>query len=166
MSTRTRVIPADLKYIPSFYETLTLVARERIYIEMIEPPPLEKVIGFQSELIAKGGPVFYALDDEKVVGWCDVFPCDNARQNHRGDLGMGLLPVYRGKGIGSTLLSHVIERSRTFGLEKIELQVYTTNTPAIALYKKFGFEEEGLLRKYRKLDGQYFDCLSMAKFLD
>ena len=53
-----------------------------------------------------------------------------------------------------------------FGLEKIELSVYEDNLPAVALYEKFGFVHEGLIRKYRKLEGRYFDAHIMAKFLD
>lgn len=159
------VIYGDLKLIPSYYECLRRVAAERIYIEMIEPPPLEKVIGFQTELIQKNGPVFYAVDNGQVVGWCDIFPFSNPRQVHRGGLGMGLLAAYRGQGIGSLLLNKTLEKAKEFGLEKVELNVYTSNTNAIALYKKMGFTEEGLIKHYRKLDGQYFDCLSMAKFL-
>jgi ribosomal protein S18 acetylase RimI-like enzyme len=78
---------------------------------------------------------------------------------------MGLLPAYRGKGLGGKLLSSVLEHAKKFGLEKVELHVYTTNQPAIALYKKFGFQQEGLIQKYRKLDGKYFDCLAMGKLL-
>lgn len=158
------VYPSE-KYFASFHETLSSVARERVYIEMIEAPPLEKVSGFQRDLIAKNGPVFYAIRNERVVGWCDVFPEGNPRQSHRGSLGMGLLPEVRGQGVGSRLLTAVLDRAKTFGLEKVELHVYTSNEPAIALYKKFGFEQEGLIRKYRKLDGVYFDCLAMGKFL-
>jgi RimJ/RimL family protein N-acetyltransferase len=132
---------------------------------MIEPPPLEKVASFQRDLIAKNGPVYYALNNDRVVGWCDVFPEKNPRQNHRGGLGMGLLPEFRGQGLGSKLLSAVLDHAKKFGLEKVELNVYTSNTSAIALYKKFGFEQEGLIKKYRKLDGRYFDCLAMGKFL-
>lgn len=47
----------------------------------------------------------------------------------------------------------------------MELSVYTSNVAAIALYRKFGFEEEGVQLRYRKLDGEYFDVLNMAKFL-
>jgi ribosomal protein S18 acetylase RimI-like enzyme len=159
------IIYANEKYFPSFHEAISVVAKERIYLEMIEAPPLEKVASFQRELISKNGPSYYALCEEKVVGWCDVFPEENPRQSHRGGLGMGILPEFRGKGIGSKLLQKVIEHSKTFGLEKVELNVYTSNTSAIALYKKFGFEQEGLIKKYRKLDGQYFDCLAMGKFL-
>ena len=78
---------------------------------------------------------------------------------------MGLLPEYRGQGLGSKLLASVLEHAKKFGLEKVELHVYTSNISAIALYKKFGFEEEGLIKKYRKLDGKYFDSLAMGKFL-
>lgn len=159
------IIYANEKYFPSFHQALSTVAKERVYIEMIEAPPLEKVTSFQSDLISKNGPVYYALNGDKVVGWCDVFPEENPRQSHRGGLGMGILPEYRGKGIGSQLLQKVIEHAKTFGLEKIELNVYTSNVSAVALYKKFGFEQEGLIKKYRKLDGQYFDCLAMGKFL-
>ena len=162
---KTEIIYPTEKYFKSFYEALSAVANERIYLEMVEPPPFEKVTGFQSNLISKNGPVYYAVHNDRVVGWCDVFPFENPRQSHRGGLGMGLLKEFRGKGIGSQLLSTVLDHAKKFGLEKVELSVYTTNTPAIALYKRFGFEEEGLIKKYRKLDGQYFDSLTMAKFL-
>ncbi|MCC7405812.1 MAG: GNAT family N-acetyltransferase [Bdellovibrionales bacterium] len=160
-----KIIYANEKHFPSFHQALSIVAKERVYIEMIEAPPLEKVASFQKDLISKNGPVYYALSGDKVVGWCDVFPEENPRQSHRGGLGMGILPEFRGQGIGSQLLQKVIEHAKTFGLEKIELNVYTSNVSAVALYKKFGFEQEGLIRKYRKLDGQYFDCLAMGKFL-
>lgn len=160
-----KIIYPSEQYFESFHEALSIVASERIYIEMIEAPPLEKVAEFQAKLMSKNGPVYYAVADNRVVGWCDVFPFENPRQSHRGGLGMGLIPEYRGKGLGSKLLSTVLDHSKKFGLEKVELQVYTTNLPAIALYKKQGFEQEGIIKKYRKLDGQYFDCLAMGKFL-
>jgi len=78
---------------------------------------------------------------------------------------MGLLPEFRVQGLGSKLLGSVLDHSLKFGLEKVELNVYTSNIPAIALYRKFGFEQEGLIKKYRKLEGEYFDCISMGKFL-
>jgi len=158
------IYPSD-KYFSSFHAALSKVASERIYIEMVEAPPLENVIVFQKDLISKNAPAYYAIQGDQVMGWCDVFPRSNPRQSHRGALGMGLLPEFRGQGIGSMLLKAVLEHAKIFGLEKVELSVYTTNEAAIALYKKFGFEQEGLIKKYRKLDGRYFDCLVMGRFL-
>lgn len=159
------IVYPSQKYFPSFHETLAKVASERIYIEFVEAPPLEKVIVFQTAITSINGPVYYAIQNDQVVGWCDVFPEDNPRLSHRGTLGMGLLPEFRGKGVGSRLLQAVLDHAKKFGLEKVELKVYTTNESAISLYKKFGFEQEGYIKNYRKLDGRYFDCLVMGKFL-
>ncbi len=156
------VIYANEKYFRSFYEALAAVAKERVYIEMLEPPRFEDVAAFQQGLIQKKGPIFYAVENNKVVGWADIFPDDNPRLAHRGSLGMGILPEYRNKGLGQKLLSSAIAKAREFGLEKIELNVYTSNVNAIKLYRKMGFIEEGLIKKYRKLDSQYFDCMVMA----
>lgn len=158
------IIYPEEKYFPSFHNALSEVAKERIYIEMLEPPPLQKVTEFQKSLMVKNGPVYYAVDNGKVVGWCDIFPSENPRFSHRGSLGMGLLKDYRGKGLGKKLLEKTIAHAKKFGLEKVELSVYTSNIHAIKLYKNLGFQEEGLIKKYRKLDGNYFDCLVMGLF--
>ncbi len=165
MPSGPRIIYPSEKYLSSFHAGLSLVAQEKIYIEMIEAPPFEKVAAFQRELLESNGPVYYAIDGDRVVGWCDIFPLKNERQKHRGTLGMGLLPDYRGKGLGAKLLSATLDHAQKIGLEKVELHVYTSNVSAIALYKKFGFQQEGVIKKYRKLDGVDFDCVAMALFL-
>lgn len=141
---------ADPKYFASFYETLRAV---------------ETVTEFQSGIIKNNLPSYYAVDGERVVGWVDISTGTNPRLNHRGGLGMGLLQGYRGQGVGSQLMDASLKHAEKSGLEKVELHVYTSNLAAIALYRRFGFQEEGLIKKYRKLDGRYFDCLMMAKFL-
>lgn len=160
-----RIQYASAPYFSRLREALQVVAAERVYLEMVEAPPLDTVSRFQADLIEKNGPSYYAIEGERVVGWCDIFPHKNPRQSHRGGLGMGLLPAYRGKGLGAKLLDATVTHAAKFGLEKVELHVYTTNEPAIALYRKFGFTDEGVIRHYRKVDGLYFDALAMAKFV-
>jgi RimJ/RimL family protein N-acetyltransferase len=77
-----------------------------------------------------------------------------------GDLGMAVLPTWRGKGVGSALLQACIDWGRREQIHKIELRVWPHNAPAIALYEKFGFEREGnLKRHYRRRNGELWDCL-------
>lgn len=159
-----QIIYADEKYISSFYKTLGQVAAEKIYIEMTEPPPFDKTEAFQKKLIEQNNPVYYAVIADQVVGWIDISRPENERLKHRGFLGMGMLASVRGQGIGSKLMDKALEHAKKIGLEKVELSVYTTNTGAIKLYQKFGFIEEGLIKKYRKLGDQYFDCINMAKY--
>jgi len=46
---------------------------------------------------------------------------------------------------------------------RIEIEVYTDNVPAIALYEKHGFVVEGTCRNYAFRDGRYVDAHVMAR---
>jgi ribosomal protein S18 acetylase RimI-like enzyme len=46
----------------------------------------------------------------------------------------------RGRGVGRALAEAVFERARTRGCRRVELDVNTENTPALALYRSLGFE--------------------------
>ena len=48
------------------------------------------------------------------------------------------------------------------GITRIELEVFAANERAFALYRKFGFVEEGRKRHARCLDGNYDDSICMA----
>jgi ribosomal protein S18 acetylase RimI-like enzyme len=161
-----KIVYARPDLIQSFHHCLDAVARERVHLEMIEAPSVDQIRAFELNQIRQHAPAYFAVDAGwHVVGWCDVVAESNPRHRHRGGLGMGVHADYRGRGIGSRLLDATLIQSKKFGLSKVELKVYTTNAPAIALYRKFGFEDEGLIRDYRRLDGESFDCLMMAKFL-
>jgi len=50
-------------------------------------------------------------------------------------------------------------------IEKIRLNVITTQEPAIALYKKFGFKVVGEFEKDLKIDDKYYNNYAMEKLL-
>ena len=81
---------------------------------------------------------------------------------HCGVLGMGLVAEYRGKGLGRKLAERAISDARAKGIERIELEVFASNTRAIRLYERLGFTHEGLKRNARKLDKAYDDLIVMA----
>ena len=154
--------PASLDLADGFWRALDVVAREHRYLIFQEAPPLESTRKFIAQVLAKGWSQFYALHDGKVVGWCDVVRDERPGMTHVGRLGIGLLPEFRGQKIGPRLLAATIADAFQKGLTRIELEVYAGNERAIALYKKFGFIEEGRKRHARCLDGVYEDSICMA----
>ena len=57
-------------------------------------------------------------------------------------------PSYRKKGYGEAIVSKAKEFAKAKGLERILLEVRISNTAAISLYHKMGFEELGLRKKF------------------
>jgi ribosomal protein S18 acetylase RimI-like enzyme len=163
MSPAVRIVPTAPRYLQSFRATLDAVARERRFLILVKAPSLERVEQFVTDNLERGGVQFFALGDgEQVVGWCNVNRHHTEGYRHSGDLGIGLLPDYRGRGIGARLALTAISAARVNGIERIELEVWASNQHAIALYRQLGFVEERLKRRARLLGGRSHDIVEMA----
>jgi RimJ/RimL family protein N-acetyltransferase len=157
------IVPIQRRHIAGFRSVLDGVARERRYLAFLEAPPADRVRRFVLGNLKSGAAQFVALDGEQVVGWCDVTPKNHDTLRHSGTLGMGVAATHRGQGIGTRLMAATLDAATANGLSRVELIVRSDNTTAIALYRRFGFETEGTLRRYMKVDGAWFDALLMAK---
>jgi ribosomal protein S18 acetylase RimI-like enzyme len=155
-----RSTPNDLE---SFRECLDAVAQERRWLAMVSAPPLDAIRAY---LLANAPIRFVASAAGRVVGWCDVTPSQLEGFRHSGTLGMGLLPAFRGRGLGRALLEQTLAAAREAGPTRIELEVFASNVGAIALYERFGFAHEGRKRSGRLLDGRYEDIVCMALMTD
>lgn len=160
------IIAISEQYIESFRSALDIVAHERKYLFMLEARPLESVREWVKRNIQNDVPQFLAIENNRVIGWCDILPKDAPGFEHIGTLGMGVLPDFRGKGTGKALLKTTLAEAKESILEKVELEVFESNTPALHLYEMFGFQREGIKKYGRKLDGRYDNIVLMAKFLD
>jgi ribosomal protein S18 acetylase RimI-like enzyme len=84
----------------------------------------------------------------------------------RGDLGMEIMEGFREQGIGSAMMERAIEWARSRRLVKLSLEVWPHNARAIALYEKFGFEQEGYHPKqWMRRSGESWDTISMGLLL-
>jgi putative acetyltransferase len=69
-----------------------------------------------------------------------------------------------GRGVGSALMREMIDLCDNWlRVERIELTVFADNAPAIAVYKKYGFEIEGTGKRYALRNGEYVDAYYMAR---
>ena len=119
------------------------------------------------ERFAQHSPGLHSLVAElggRVVGHLSLHTQASPRRRHAGDLVMGVHDDYQGRGVGSALLVAALDLADNWlNLERIELEVYTDNAPAIGLYKKFGFVVEGTARRFAFRNGAYVDAHRMAR---
>ena len=106
-----------------------------------------------------------ACADTEVIGQLGLhtFP-HRPRRRHVGQLGMAVRDDWQGKGAGTALMQAAVDLAdKWLNLERLELDVYTENEPAVRLYKKFGFVIEGTLVRFAFRDGRYVDAYAMAR---
>jgi len=156
------LVPIAADHIGSFHRALDVVARERQYLTLLEAPPLEQTRDFVLESLKKGDPRFVAVAAGEVVGWCDIGRHPFAAHAHRGSLGMGLVPEFRGRGLGFRLITAALHETWASHFTRVELSVHADNARALALYAKVGFAREGIARDAACIDGRYRDAITMA----
>ncbi len=87
------------------------------------------------------------------------------RMSHRGDLGVAVVKEYWNQGIGSQLMSKILDFAKENSFEIIDLQVRSDNLRAIHLYERYGFQKIGIHPAFFKINNEYvsFDymCLKL-----
>ena len=87
--------------------------------------------------LSKGHFYAYIMDDGKRIGALSY-----GAEGERLIVGrLYLLPDYRGKGLGTECLEHILAYGRGNGCKIAELCVNPKNENAISLYSKYGFRE-------------------------
>ena len=151
--------PSDAEAILKCY-TAPLAARNTLQI------PYRSLESVREQLTksGEGDHLLVAEIEGEVVGVIGLHTSSRPRVNHKAEVGMMVHDDWQGKGVGAALMRAVIELAdKWLNLTRIELSVFTDNESAIALYRKFGFEIEGTLRKYAFRDGEFVDAFAMAR---
>jgi ribosomal protein S18 acetylase RimI-like enzyme len=122
-------------------------------------PPID-VEAWSAEWRLEG--TFVAVAGTEVVGSLNI---EMSRFGF-GEIGMAVARAWRRRGVGSALLAPAIEWARGRGVHKLRQSVLPHNAAAIALYRKFGFIEEGRrVKHYRRASGDLWDAIEMGLLL-
>ncbi len=107
----------------------------------VEPNDVIQLADPQKEIIDKQGSIYYAKHDGHIVGTVSLLKVSNDVY----ELGkMAVSETAQGLGIGKILIEHCIAVAAQNGWSKLVLYSNTKLTPAIHLYKKYGFIEAPL----------------------
>lgn len=122
----------------------------------------ETIVTIQQWLKKPQQIVFVAEDAQQIMGWLSF----QTTSTVAGYITMVVCHTSRGKGVGSQLLAHIIKWVEVHPtIDKIALNVFSTNLDAMALYTKFGFQQEGRKVRAFKIDDDYVDDILMYRML-
>lgn len=158
-----RALPRDAT---SFVEGYRSVAAERRFLqtEEVHTPPRVYRRRFRRSWTSDAAHLL-AVEGDRVVGSLSIRRDVDPVTRHVATLGMFVVADRRSRGIGSALMAEGFRWARRHGVLRIELTVYPHNEAAIALYRKFGLDEEGRLVRHAKKSYGYEDEILMAVWL-
>jgi len=108
----------------------------------------------QKYILNKGGEIFVALENEKVLGVCAMIKSKIPNYNYELAK-MAVSPEAQGKGVGFNLANYAIDWVKAQNANKIFLDSNSILEPAIKLYRKLGFSEiQGIESPYARTNIQ------------
>lgn len=138
----------ELQSLSEDYEVLRFMSESRLHAK-----PMPSAMVFRLEHNAKLIGEF----SFKTIKWL----------NRKAEVSILLLPEYHRKGIGNKVLNRMLQFAfNTLNFYRLEAEIIEGNQASIKLFEKMGFVKEGVLRKAKYIDGQYFDILRLGLLKD
>jgi len=159
-------VAADAEAALIYLNAMFMQARHWVLTEPDEftMTPEQEAAYFEAQDWAKGDQAWLAWEGGRVVGSLNAHAGRRRKVSHRVEIGMSVHADLRGLGLGGSLMDACIATATANpAVSKLVLEVFADNLPAIGLYRKLGFVEEGhKVRDARREDGHFVDGLLMG----
>ncbi len=102
--------------------------------------------------------------DGRIVGWAALSPISR-RRVYAGvaEISIYVDAAYRHQGVGSALMTAMIEQSEAAGIWTLQAGIFPENTASIELHKKHGFRILGIREKIGMMDGRWRDIAFLER---
>ncbi|MEG2789755.1 MAG: GNAT family N-acetyltransferase [Romboutsia sp.] len=157
----------DAKAIIDFYN---IVGEETTYLSFgegeyrVTVQQQENMI--ESVNLSDNNYMILATINEEIIGIGTISSNQKKKGKHVGILGIVISDKYCNLGLGKIMMDDLITWCKNNNITtKVSLSVREDNPRAIALYKKCGFEVEGILKNETYIDGEFFNIVTMGKIL-
>ncbi|WP_018924074.1 GNAT family N-acetyltransferase [Salsuginibacillus kocurii] len=110
--------------------------------------------------------IFVAEQAKHLVGYGLLLGEKLKKNEHRAALVLGVKQAAQGKGTGMAIMKALEDQALKNGVKRLELTTLQSNAPALHLYKKCGFKEEGVRKGSLYARGHFEDELYLGKWLE
>ncbi len=163
MRTNWTITDADWTDLPAIVDIYNATIPSRSVTADLEPVTVESRLKWFEEHSADHRPLWVLKEEGKTIAWIS-FQSFHPRPayNATAEISIYIAEGHRGKGIGSFLLEKALADCPRLGIEHVIGLVFGHNEPSLALLKKFGFEEWGVLPRVAVLDGVERDLVMIG----
>jgi phosphinothricin acetyltransferase len=112
-------------------------------------------------------PVLVSEIGGSVVGWASLSRwSDRGAYDKTAEVSVYVDGANRGKGVGKSLLSAIVEEGRKAGFHTLTARIVAGNDQSVKLVKSFSFDEIGTLREVGYKFGKYHDVIYLQKIFN
>lgn len=124
----------------------------------------QREIRFWGGLFYNRNGIYWAIADSKTDKLIGAIGFSGWNfYNRRAEVSYELLPAYWRQGIMSKALSAILNLGfQQMQINRVEARTMVHNIPSQGLLKKFGFKEEGIIRDYRFVRGEFIDVMVLS----
>ena len=140
--------PDDQPFLDEMWHTAAFWQPEVFVMDADEALHIPEIVRYLADPDRAGDVALIATEHDERLGaaWFRLFSADEPGYGFVADdvpeLAIAIVGGARGRGVGTALLEHLIDRARADGYRAISLSVNHTN-PARHLYRRLGFETVG-----------------------
>lgn len=131
-----KIIPFENRYVKDFYKLNIEWLNHFFYVEPFDEEVLSNP---DTHIHDKGGHIFFAKLDDRIVGTVALMPTDQLKVFELTK--MAVSPELRGQKIGQELLQYCIAFGKRNSWDALMLYSARTLKNAIYIYRKYGFLE-------------------------
>jgi L-amino acid N-acyltransferase YncA len=155
-------VPADFEALWPIFQAV--VAKGDTYVFAPDTPSQD----VRAYWFALGVTSYVAEEDGRVVGMYKIVANQRDRGSHVANASFMVDPAASGRGVGRAMGEHCLREARRMGFLAMQFNlVVSTNEPAVALWKKLGFQIVGTLPKvFRHQERGLVDAYVMHRLLD
>ena len=132
-------------------------------LQGIKHPTVEEMVDFINERQGAFGYVIVLVDNDGIQGGASIKVGKAPHRDHCGEVGIALEPKVRGRGFGTAMMQKLHEWAREQpNIERIQLEVFSTNPMAQKLYERLGYVQEGRRLNAIKQGEKRIDMIQMS----
>jgi L-amino acid N-acyltransferase YncA len=152
--------------LPSIVQIYNATIPSRMVTADLEPVSVESRVAWFEQHRPDFRPLWVAEQHGRIAGWLSfsVF-YGRPAYNKTAELSLYVDESFRGRGLGSYLLSQAIAHSPALEVDRLLGFIFGHNQPSLELFEKFGFARWGQMPGVTLLDGVERDVVIVGRKL-